>query len=175
MTTYFTIPGYGGSGIDHWQSYFDQKLDHCYRIQQKSWTEAVMTDWVESIEQHLNNQDLSNTILITHSLGGIACLHWFQKYQKSVKGVLIVAPPDLESPAEDLGIEGFMPIPQTQLPFPSIVVCSSNDKWMSVERSRHFARCWGSELVILDQAGHINGEAGFGPWNEGLDLLKKLR
>ena len=44
----------------------------------------------------------------------------------------------------------------------------------SLERSRAFARAWGSELVELSNAGHINGDAGYGPWPEGLAMLEKF-
>lgn len=37
-----------------------------------------------------------------------------------------------------------------------------------------YARAWGSEFVRLQNAGHINLEAGFGPWPLGLALLQSL-
>lgn len=174
MTKFYTIPGYGGSDDEHWQTYFERKLDQCQRIVQDSWTEPILDDWVARIEKSLSDEDLSDLILISHSLGGIALAHWVLKYGKTVKGALIVAPPDIDRPYEDLGLDSFTPIPKIKLPFPSILVCSSNDNWMSLERARLFADCWGSEVVILKNAGHINGDSGYRNWDEGLDILKKL-
>ncbi len=174
MTKYFTIPGYGGSGNNHWQTYFDTKLDHCIRIQQNDWDHPVIEDWVERINETLKDENLAEVILITHSLGGIALLQWVKKYAKKIKGALLVAPPDIENPYEDLGLGETVSIPQFELPFPSIVVCSSDDHWMNLERSKYFADIWGSELVILDNAGHINGDSGYGEWDEGIKILKKL-
>jgi predicted alpha/beta hydrolase family esterase len=37
-----------------------------------------------------------------------------------------------------------------------------------------YARAWGSELVRLQNAGHINIESGFGAWPLGLALLQSL-
>ena len=41
-------------------------------------------------------------------------------------------------------------------------------------RAAAFAAAWGSRLVTLDRAGHINAEAGYGPWPEGRRLLDEL-
>ncbi len=174
MTKYFTLPGYGNSGSAHWQTYFESQLSNCQRIEQDSWDHPNLDAWVNRIEEVLQNEDLSHTILITHSLGGMALLHWVKRFNKTVKAAFIVAPPDLEIPYEDLGLGAIPPIPSSPLPFPSLVVGSTNDHWMSLERTQHFAQAWGSELVVLENAGHINGDSGYGQWDEGLELLKKL-
>ncbi len=174
MIKYYTIPGYGGSDSEHWQTYFDKKLTNCKRIEQDNWMQPVLEDWVERIEETLKGENPADIILITHSLGGIALLQWVMKYGKKVKGALIVAPPDIENPYEDLGLGDELLIPQIHLPFPSIVVGSSNDHWMSENRTKFYANVWGSELIILKNAGHINGDAGFGNWDDGLTILRKL-
>ena len=173
-TIFYTIPGYGDSDSEHWQTYFETRLDNCQRIVQDNWTEPILGEWIERIDKTLNDKNLSDVILITHSLGGIALVHWVKKYGKVIKGALIVAPPDIDYPYEDLGLETFTPIPHINLPFPSILVCSSNDNWMNLERAKHFANSWGSELVILKNAGHVSGDDGFKYWDDGLEILKKL-
>jgi uncharacterized protein len=171
---YFTIPGYGDSSATHWQSYFEHQLPDCQRIIQKDWLEPVCADWVEKINQTVQLGEAHNVVLITHSLGGIALAHWANRFPSGIKGALIVAPPDIEHPYQAIPIEGFAPIPLKPLPFPAIVVSSSNDPWATPQRSRHFADCWGSQLVMLDNAGHINADAGFYRWDAGLALLNTL-
>ncbi|MDP1860933.1 MAG: alpha/beta hydrolase [Gemmatimonadaceae bacterium] len=61
------------------------------------------------------------------------------------------------------------------LPFPSIVVASTNDPYISVEGAREYASAWGSRYHELPDAGHINAVAGFGAWHEGWALLQELR
>jgi predicted alpha/beta hydrolase family esterase len=34
---------------------------------------------------------------------------------------------------------------------------------------------WGSEFMMIGEAGHINSASGFGDWPEGLALLNTLR
>ena len=62
-------------------------------------------------------------------------------------------------------------MPLHKLPFPSVVVASTNDPYVTPERARLFANAWGSKFVEIGDAGHINGDAGYGPWPEGEQML----
>ena len=85
-----------------------------------------------------------------------------------------MAPSDIEQPVYSFPSTGFTPIPLDRIGFKTVVVASSNDEWVSMERARFFARQWGSELVNIGDAGHINAVSGYGVWPAGLELLKKL-
>ena len=92
-----------------------------------------------------------------------------------VKAALLVAPADVESPMHTPDeVRGFAPVPLVGLPFPSIVVASTDDPFVTEARAKAFARAWGSRLITLDNAAHINADAGYGPWPEGLKLLQDL-
>lgn len=65
-------------------------------------------------------------------------------------------------------------MPEQPLPFPSLIVGSLNDPYMSFDRLRHVSTRWGSRLVDLGHAGHINVASGFGRWQRGYDLLTVL-
>jgi predicted alpha/beta hydrolase family esterase len=66
-------------------------------------------------------------------------------------------------------------MPLQRLQFPSIVVASSNDPYVTLSRGQAFAKAWGSEFVIVGEAGHTNSASGLGDWPEGLALLNTLR
>jgi hypothetical protein len=91
-----------------------------------------------------------------------------------IRGALLVAPSDPEAASFPSGPTGFAPMPLVRLPFPSVVVASSNDPFVTVVRAQTFARAWGSEFVMIRNAGHINTASGLGDWPEGLALLHKL-
>lgn len=91
-----------------------------------------------------------------------------------MEGALLVAPPDVERAELPLELVGFRPAPCTPLPFRSVLVASENDPYINVEVARQLAAACGSEFVALGAAGHINTDAGYGPWPEGEALLKLL-
>jgi hypothetical protein len=73
-----------------------------------------------------------------------------------------------------IGPTGWRPMPMTRLPFPSIVVASTNDEYASMARAQEFAAAWGSRLVNIGAAGHINAATALGDWSEGRKLLEEL-
>lgn len=60
------------------------------------------------------------------------------------------------------------------LPYRRIVVASTNGLFCPIRSAGAYARSWGSELVRLQNAGHIKLDAGFGEWPLGLALLPSL-
>jgi hypothetical protein len=46
---------------------------------------------------------------------------------------------------------------------------------MPTDQLRRTARAWGSDLVDIGNAGHINIASGFGRWTAGYDFLELLK
>ena len=113
-------------------------------------------------------------ILVAHSLACTTVAYWAQKFNVKIKGALLVGPSDTEADTYPPGTTGFKPVPLIKLPFRSIVVASTNDYYVTLARAAQFAESWGSELVNIGEAGHINVASGYGDWNAGLEFLKKL-
>ncbi|RZK63102.1 MAG: alpha/beta hydrolase [Hymenobacter sp.] len=172
-TRFFIVPGLGGSGPAHWQTYFEQQRPDFMRIQQREWAAPDCHEWVATIEQVLAGEDLANVVLVAHSLGCATVAHWAAAHGHQLKGALLVAPADVETARfADVPATGFGPMPLRRLPFPSKVVTSTTDQWVSEARARQFAAAWGSELVVVGAAGHLNADSGYGDWPDGLDLLR---
>jgi predicted alpha/beta hydrolase family esterase len=174
MNNYLILPGFGNSGDNHWQTFFETQLDNCKRIEQLSWDNPIMSDWIENINIKVSGYNRENLIVITHSLGGIALAHCAVKYPTLIKGALIVAPPDIEFPCIKLPLDTFLPIPVNKLPFPSLIIASTNDPWATIERTQLFANNWGSEVRFIGNAGHINADSGHFQWFEGIDFLRSF-
>jgi hypothetical protein len=98
MTHYFIVPGLGNSGPEHWQTHFEKTLPNTRRIEQQEWEAPDCAEWIATINTALQNYDLSNVVLIGHSLGCSTIAHWAEHYSKRVRGALLVAPSDMESP-----------------------------------------------------------------------------
>ena len=172
---YLTIPGVTNSGPEHWQTLWEKRFPEKFRrIQQDNWDTPVCSDWIAQIDKDVKAAGAENVILLAHSLGCTALAHWAKEYRTPIKGAFLVGPSDCEAETYTFDTKGFAPIPLDKLPFQSLVAASTNDKWVSFNRARFFADAWGSELVNIGDAGHINADSGHGEWPEGLELLKRL-
>ncbi|MDQ1089161.1 alpha/beta hydrolase [Siphonobacter sp. SORGH_AS_1065] len=167
------LPGLGNSGEGHWQTLW-QKQYGFRRIEQENWDTPERTDWVEVLDEMVFKAGSSEVLLVGHSLACVTIAYWAEKYKRPIKGALLVAPSDTEAATYPEGTTGFAPMPLSALPFPSLVVASTNDYYVTPKRAQLFADSWGSELVWLPDAEHINVASGYGPWPDGIELLKKL-
>lgn len=173
------IPGYTNSGPAHWQSRWEAKLSSARRVEQAEWSKPVREDWVAKIAEEVN-ASTRPVVLVAHSLGVPSTIHAIPLFRKKVAGAFFVAPPEVENPAiRPRHLMSFGPYPRDPLPFPSITIASRNDPFGSYEHADDIASAWGSALIDAGEAGHINAEAGFGPWPEGTMVfarfLAKLR
>lgn len=169
-----TVPGLYDSGPKHWQSYWERLDARVRRVQQKDWNKPRAKDWIAELDRAVVEAG-PDVVLAGHSLGCCAIALWARKYKRTVRGALLVAPSDTERPSYPAGTRGFKPMPLHRIPFPTIVVASSDDPYVSQERAKRFAKAWGSRYVCIGDAGHINGDSGYGPWPQGLQLLQSLR
>lgn len=174
MTNYLIVPGLGNSGPEHWQTYFQKSGENFYRVEQQEWDAPTCEDWITRVDQKVLEFDLSTVVLIGHSLGCSTIAHWAFAYKRPIKGALLVAPSDLEAPQYTFPAKGFAPMPLDIINFKTIVVASSDDIWVSLDRARFFAESWGSEFINIGQAGHINAASGHGNWNMGMSILRQI-
>ena len=174
-TIYFTVPGVTNSSPQHWQSLWEAQFPGKFRrIEQANWDTPTCGDWIETIENEVQKSKPENVVLIAHSLGCTTVAHWARAFGTKIKGALLVAPSDVEAESYTFDTKGFAPISLDKLPFKSIVAASENDEYVSLERAKQFADAWGSDFVNVGAKGHINANAGFGEWREGLEFLKSL-
>jgi predicted alpha/beta hydrolase family esterase len=110
-------------------------------------------------------------VIVAHSLGCIATAHLPPEASEHIAAALLVAPADPERRGV---LADFAPVPYQRLPYRSIIVASNTDPFCPVRTAGAYARAWGSEFVRLQDAGHINLEAGYGPWPLGQALLQSL-
>lgn len=175
--TILTIPGLNGSGPTHWQSQWEQQRADTTRVDLGMWDCPHRNTWVTKLDQAISTAQ-APVILVAHSLGCIAVAWWAalagQPYGWPVAGALLVAPADVDRDPAPREVTTFQPCPQATLPFPSIVVSSSNDPWVDADRAHSFAAAWGSHFVDIGAHGHINALSGLGMWTEGQEMLERL-
>ena len=175
MTRTLILPGLYNSDPGHWQSRWEARDETMERVIQDDWETPHCAEWVARLDQALERTG-QEILLVAHSAGCALVAHWAVGCSGGrVRGALLVAPSDPEAANFPSGPTGFAPMPLVRLPFPSVVVASSNDPFVTAIRAQAFATAWGSEFVMIGEAGHINSASNLGDWSEGFSLLRGLR
>lgn len=178
MTTILILPGWQDSGPEHWQGIWLKKYPNAVKVEEKDWLYANKDEWVEGLNNCIEKHKDNEIVLVGHSLACATIAHWSNEYgaktSTKIKGALLVSPSDMDTSLIPKEITGFNPMPIGSLKFKTIVVVSSNDPWVSLDRAEYFAKCWGAELVNIGEHGHINVDAGYGEWPTGEELLQRL-
>ena len=172
--TVLLLPGWQGSGPDHWQMRWAQL--HGYSVvEQNDWLRPRRGDWLARLDEVVIDAP-GPVVLVAHSLGCILVSAWasFSRHTAKVRAALLVAPGDLAQPGMQEALPGWLPIEGRPLPFRSIVVGSDNDPYCSAERAQQLARDWSARWVGLGAAGHINADSSLGDWPQGHTLLQTL-
>jgi predicted alpha/beta hydrolase family esterase len=167
-----TVPGLWNSGPQHWQTLWEAQDPSIFRrVQQRNWDVPDRAEWVATLDAAIR-ASAEPPLLAAHSLGCTLVAEWARECGgRGVLGAFLVAPSDVEAPRYPREARSFASMPLDPLPFPSIVVASADDEWVTPERAAAFARAWGSRFVDIGPAGHINGASGYGPWPEGEAML----
>jgi len=174
MTNYLIIPGYGGSDSNHWQTWLENTQLNFKRINQNDWNNPDISDWISTIDNTISAYNPETVVLVAHSLGCLAIAEWAACYNRNIKAALLVAPPDTELVDRKLKRKLFIQEPLQKLNFPTILVASTTDPWATIEKAEFYANNWGSELINIGDAGHINSISGHYEWHEGLEILNSI-
>lgn len=176
MATVLLVPGYTGSGSEHWQSLWQAEHPDFQRVEQLDWNRPERSTWIDGLERAVDTIP-GPVVLVGHSCGTVTIAQWAAAPDTStskVAAALLVAPGDCDAPDALPEIRPLGPMPTGLLPFQSLLVASTNDPHLSLVRAKGFAELWGSELHVVGDAGHLNTAAGYGVWPEGKQLLMQL-
>ena len=163
----FVVPGLHGSGERHWQTAWQRSNPSLRRIQQDHWDVPALPVWSRRVADVLAQAELP-AVLVAHSFGCLASVHAALFRDTPIAAALLVAPAD---PAK-FGVDA--ELASGPLPFPTVLVASSNDPWLSEDRARSWAQLWGAEFVAAGALGHINADSRLGDWSAGAALLQQL-
>ena len=172
MASVLIVPGIGNSGPAHWQTRWEQQAPARFvRVEQDDWERPDAAAWCAGFERAVSRSQ-EPVIVVAHSLGCLLAVMAAPRSAGRIAAAMLVSVPDPASaafPREET--RGFESVPREALPFPSLVVMSSNDPYGSVEHARGLASAWGSEFTCIGDAGHINAASGLGDWPQGRALL----
>jgi uncharacterized protein len=172
VRAFLIVHGLGGSGPQHWQTWLAGRLrDRGLQVAYPDLPDADaprLAEWLETLRRELAALPAEETTVLCHSLGSLLWLHHAARQPaEQVARPLLVAPPQ---PDEDVAESvGFRPTPldrdgvaaaarETRL------VCSTDDPWCPPEVSARIGAETGIPLEWVDGGGHLNTDAGYGPW-----------
>lgn len=169
------IPGWGGSDDPHWQAWLASELakDYgCVNFFKFSNFEYPQLDtWSNELLDAID--EFKPNVIVCHSLANTLWFHLCnEKKLKGVEELFLVAPPSMSCDIPEL--KSFFPIktPKTIYASRAILVSSTNDPYMSIDEAKKVQSELGIEMKILENAGHINDDSGFGEWPWILEQIK---
>jgi len=163
------VPGLHGSGAAHWQTRWEQLYPTFERVEQDDWSSPDLPRWSQRIAQLLSTSD-KPVWIVAHSFGCLTTLHAANANHGSfnLAGALLVAPAD----PKKFGVADVLR--DARLPYPAIVIGSTDDPWMANYRAAYWADNWGCGFLNAGALGHINAESELGDWEQGLQQFKHL-
>lgn len=153
------VPGLNDSGPAHWQSWLQARERGALRVKQRDWVTPDLERWAERVAHTAAAAGSAGCIAVAHSFGCLALVRHLQREpQANIVAALLVAPAD----PDRFGLGALLG--PRRIGVPSTVVVSDTDPWFAAPKAQRWAFGWGSHVVNLGAAGHINTQAGFGPF-----------
>jgi predicted alpha/beta hydrolase family esterase len=161
--SFLILHGLEGSGPGHWQTWLTARLRaDTERVAYPDLPDAEMPSlhsWREVLNGELAALPEGETVVVCHSLACLLYLHHVNDGGAQADRVLLVAPP---SEAADVpAIAAFFPTPLPTLQHGARLVCSDDDPYCPEGAANLYP---GLPTDLLQGAGHINPDAGYGPW-----------
>lgn len=164
------VPGLDGSPAPHWQDWWARTDPSAILLEMGDPARPVRELWQAMLATKVLRHP--GCVLVGHSLGAVTIAHLLTRWPDlPVRAALLVAPAD---PVVSPRTRPFGNLPRGRFDVPTTVVASRNDPWMGFDQARSLAAGWGADLYDLGHAGHINADAGFGPWPRGKELRDDL-
>lgn len=173
MRSFLILHGWQGSGPDHWQTWLARRLEQAGEdVRYPRLPDPDLPDvgaWSAAMLEAYGDMP-GDRVVLCHSL---ACLLWAREAraiaerERPAERVLLVAPPCPVSPIPDAA--SFYPTPLDPRAVAAaardtLVVASDDDPYCPAGAAVSFAEPLGLPAEVLPGAGHVNPEAGFGPW-----------
>lgn len=162
------VPGLRDSSPAHWQTWLQLRFPGAVRVYQRHWSKPDLDAWAARIAETIDAAGPGPWVAAAHGFGCLALMRHLQLRASPVRFAMLVAPSD---PAR-FGVAARLPMGAPLLP--STLFASEDDPGMPIAEAREWARRWGSWMVNLGPAGHVDADAGYGPFPEAAALVERV-
>jgi uncharacterized protein len=172
------LHGWYGSGPEHWQSWLAEQLRAAGReVRYPDLPDADMPSldtWLDALDAALDGLPEDSFDVVAHSLGVALWLHHVARAGASPRPsrVALVAPTTPRNTIAE--IDGFFPVPididaVRRAADGTILVGGSDDPYTPEGIAAAYGRPLKMPTTIIEGGGHLNVDAGYGPWPAMLD------
>jgi hypothetical protein len=176
------IPGWRGSGEGHWQTWLEGELRAAGReVRRPPFADLdnpELADWLGGLRSALAELPADGYDVIGHSLGAVLWLHHVADPGDSPRParVLLVAPPSPRTTIAE--IAGFFPPPADvdavrRGADGTALVAGDDDPYLPEGVAEAYGRPLKIATTIVAGGGHLNPDAGYGPWPAVLDWCNR--
>jgi len=162
--SFLILHGYLGSGPDHWQTWLAERLrDAGETVAYPDLPDPELPQlpaWRDALDRTL----VDGATVVAHSLGCLLWLHACPAAGARAARVLLVAPPSKAGAPAALHPWFPAPLEPAALGPDTRLACAPDDPYCPEGAARIYGAPLGIPVDELPGAGHVNPEAGYGPW-----------
>ena len=162
------LHGWGGSDAPHWQAELACELarnygtvsfpllSNCHFPGKNRWLREVKNILLEFKPDTVVCHSLANTL-------------WFwlcseEEKPENIQRLFMVSPPSIDTRIDTIKTFFPAPLPDNLCTKEAMMIVSDNDPYISVEEAEKIAKHFQIPLEVIENAGHINADSGFGKW-----------
>ncbi|MEO6886044.1 MAG: alpha/beta hydrolase [Jatrophihabitantaceae bacterium] len=172
------VPGWRGSGPEHWQSWLTAQLqaaDREVRVPElPDLDNPSLQPWLAALRACLAGLPDTDYDVVAHSLGAVLWLHHVATPNDSPRAarVALVAPPAPHTSIPE--IASFFPPPLDidtlrHSAEGTVLVGGSDDPYLPEGIALEYGRPLKTATTVIEGGGHLSEESGYGEWPAVLD------
>ena len=176
MKKVLILHGWGGSDEPHWQWWLKEQLlkkDYLVSFPDLPNRDLPSFDvWMDTLEKEFDR--FQPDIVVCHSLATILWFHFVNNHKiKELDKLMLVAPVRPNCNIKEIETFFPYPIPSDLQSKEVIMVGSTNDPYLNVKEAMHLQGELNVGLKILENAGHINADSGYGELSCAVDWIER--
>ena len=167
------LHGWGGSDTPHWQAELASEIAKNYGTVSFPLLDSChfpsKNRWIKQVKILL--EEFKPDTVVCHSLANNL---WFWLCEEDdmveINRLFMVSVPSLRTKEQTIKAFFPCPLPDNIYAKEVQVIVSDNDPWVQLDEAKEMASHFAVSITILENAGHINEDSGYGKW----ELIEKL-
>jgi len=166
------LHGWGGSDAPHWQAELASEiakdygtvcfplLDNCHFPSKNR--------WIKQVKKLL--EAFKPDTVVCHSLANNLWMWLCEEELPEIDRLFMVSVPSLETKEKTIKTFFPCPLPKTLYAKEVQMIVSDDDPWVKLDEIKKLSSHFNAPLTVLEKAGHINADSGYGKW----EFIEKL-